>query len=208
MVVVGFKLQRRRRGGGLTLVIEQHAQTQQLNKRQELFFLEQRKARQVVELDGLAVITHQGRHHGLLLLVEARQIAVLQNVGRMAVHPAVVDVQPHLVQHRGPFQQRGKLRVRELRILLLPLFVHLHRGVQHALRLFTVDVVLIGETLRGAAANILMAEAAFHLIQHAFTQRAVRQTQLFYGEGIKHAAENSQPRHEYRFTLVGKTRQA
>lgn len=38
VMVVGFKLQRGRRGGGLALVIEQYAQTQQLYKRQELFF--------------------------------------------------------------------------------------------------------------------------------------------------------------------------
>ena len=207
-MVVGFQLQRGRRGGRLTLVIEQHAQTQELNQRQELLFLKQREARQVVELDGFAVIPHQGRHHGLLLLVEARQIAVLQNIGRMAVHPAMVDVQTHLVQHRGPFQQRGKLRVRQLRILLFPLFIHLHRGVQHTLRLLAVDVVLVGQALRGAAANILMAEAAFHFVQHAFAQRAVGQAQLFNGQRIKHAAENGQPRHEDRLTLVGKPRQA
>lgn len=62
----------------------------------------------------------------------------------MAVHSAVINVQPHLVQHRGPFQQGGKLRVRELRILFFPLFVHLDRCFQHALRLLAVDVVLVG----------------------------------------------------------------
>lgn len=53
-----------------------------------------------------------------------------------------------------------------------------------------------------------MAEAAFHLIQHAFTQRTVGETQLLNGKRIKHAAEDSQTRYEYRLTLVRKTRQA
>ena len=98
--------------------------------------------------------------------------------------------------------------MRELRILLFPLLVHLHRGVQHALRLLAVDVVLVSQALRGAAANILMAETAFHFVQHAFAQRAVGKAQLFNGEGIKHAAKDGQPRHEDRLTLVGKTWQA
>ncbi len=53
-----------------------------------------------------------------------------------------------------------------------------------------------------------MAEAAFHLIQHAFAQRAVGQAQLSNGQRIKHAAQDGQPRHEDRLALVGQPRQA
>ena len=97
--------------------------------------------------------------------------------------------------------------MRQLRILLLPLLVHLHRGFENALRLFTVDVVLVGQALRGTAANILMTETSFHLIQHAFTQGAVREAQLFDRQRVKHAAEDRQPRYEHGFTFVGQTRQ-
>ena len=126
----------------------------------------------------------------------------------MAVHSAVVNIQSHFVQHRCPFQQGGKLRMRQFRVLLLPLVVYLNGCFQHALRLFTVDIVLVCQALCGAATNILMAETAFHFIQHTFTQRAVGKTQLFNCQRIKYAAQNSQPRYEYRFALVGKTRQA
>jgi hypothetical protein len=78
--------------------------------------------------------------------------------------------------------------------LCLPLIVHMHGGFQHATRLFAVDVVLVRQALRRAAANILMAETAFHFIQHAFAQRAVGQAQLFNRQRIKYAAENSQTR--------------
>lgn len=65
--------------------------------------------------------------------------------------------------------------MRQLWILLLPLLVHLNRGFQHPFRLFAVDIVLVGKALRGAAANILVTETAFHLIQHTFAQGAVRE---------------------------------
>ncbi len=69
------------------------------------------------------------------------------------------------------------------------------------MRLVAIDVVLIGETLRGAAADILMPKAAFHFVEHTFTQRAVRQTQLADPERIEHAAQNSKPWYKHRFAI-------
>ena len=59
--------------------------------------------------------------------------------------------------------------MRQFRILRFPLFVNVGGGFQNALRLFTVDIVLIRQALRGTAANILMTEATFHFVKHAFT---------------------------------------
>lgn len=74
VVVVGGQAQRFRRGGRLTLVVEQGAQTQQLDQRQVVLLLEQVEARQLFELDRFAVETHQRRQQQLLFLVEARQV--------------------------------------------------------------------------------------------------------------------------------------
>ena len=154
------------------------------------------------------MIAYQRSHHGLLLLVKARQIAVLQNVGRVAMHPAVIDVQPDFMQHRRPLKQSRQLRMRQFRVLGFPLFIHMSSGFQHPLRLLAIDVVLIRQALRGTAANILVAESAFHLIQHAFAQRTVRQAQLANGQRIEHAAQDRQTRNKHRFALFGQARQA
>jgi len=110
------------------------------------------------------VVAHHRRHHQLLLLVKAGQIAVLQNVSRVAVHAAVVNIEPHFMQHRRPFQLCRQLRAAELRVLRLPLIVNQGGGIQHAARLIAVDVVLACQALRGTAADVLMAETPLHLI--------------------------------------------
>ncbi|MMZ70683.1 hypothetical protein D1872_337900 [compost metagenome] len=51
-----------------------------------------------------------------------------------------------------------------------------------------------------------MAEAAFHFVQHTFTQRAVGKTQFADRQGIKHTAQNREARYKYGLTLVGKPR--
>ena len=127
------------------------------------------------------MIAHQGGHQHLLLLVEARQVAVLQNVGRVAMHTAMVDIQPYLMEHHRPLQQRRKVRIGQLGVLFLPLFQHMGGGFQHPACLFAIDIVLIRQTLRCAATNILVAEAAFHFVQHALTQGAIGQTKFFNG---------------------------
>ncbi len=112
------------------------------------------------------------------------------------------------MQHCRPAEQRFKLRMRQFWLLGLPLLVHLHGGFQHASGLFSVNVVLIGQTFCGTAANILMAEAAFHFIQHAFAQRAVGKAKLADSQSIKNAAQNRQARHKDRFSFFRQTRQA
>ena len=154
------------------------------------------------------MIANQRRHQHLLLLIEARQIAVLQNISRVAVHSAVVNIQPHFVQHHRPFQQRRQIRVVQFGVLFLPLLEYMGGGFQYPTRLLAVNVVLVCQTLRGAAADILMAKTSLHLIQHAFTQRAIRQAQLFDRQRIENAAEDSQPRSKHRFAFFRQTRQA
>ena len=127
------------------------------------------------------MIAYEGGHQHLLLLVEARQVAILENVGRVTMHAAVVDIQPYLMEHHRPFQQRREVRIGQLGILLLPLLQHLGGSFQYPARLFAIDVVLICQTLCRAATNILVAEAAFHFVQHAFTQGAIGQTKFFNG---------------------------
>lgn len=47
----------------------------------------------------------------------------------------------------------------------------------------------------------LVAEAAFHLVQDTFAQRAIGQTKFFDGQRVKHTAEDRQPRRKDRFTV-------
>ncbi|MNP48385.1 hypothetical protein D3C76_1424990 [compost metagenome] len=76
-------------------------------------------------------------------------------------------------------------------------------GFQNAFCLFPVDVVLIRQALCGAAANILMTEATFHFVQHAFTQCTVGQTQLADRQRIKYPTQNCEARYKYGLTFVG-----
>ncbi|MNT43867.1 hypothetical protein D3C72_1803610 [compost metagenome] len=59
VVIVGAQAQRFRRGGRLALVVEQGTQTQQLDQRQVMLFLEQVQARQFFQLDTLAMEAYQ-----------------------------------------------------------------------------------------------------------------------------------------------------
>ena len=93
------------------------------------------------------------------------------------------------------------MRIGQLGILLLPLLQHLGGSFQYPARLFAIDVVLICQTLCRAATNILVAEAAFHLVQDTFAQRAIGQTKFFDGQRVKHTAEDRQPRRKDRFTV-------
>ena len=97
------------------------------------------------------------------------------------MHTAMVDIQPYLMEHHRPLQQRRKVRIGQLGVLFLPLFQHMGGGFQHPACLFAIDIVLIRQTLRCAATNILVAEAAFHFVQHALTQGAIGQTKFFNG---------------------------
>ena len=65
------------------------------------------------------------------------------------------------------------MRVRKLRVLLLPLLKNMRGGLQYPTRLLAVDIVLVRQALRGAATDILVTETSFHLVQYAFAQRAV-----------------------------------
>ncbi len=151
---------------------------------------------------------YQRSQQRLLILVKTGQVSVLQNIGRVALHAAVVNGQSDFMQHRCPLQQRRQLRVRQLGILIAPLQIELIGGIQHATRLIVVDGVMVRQALRRTAADILMAEAALHLVEDAFAQRAVREAQLANRQRVEHAADNRQPRHEHRFTLFREARQA
>ncbi len=60
------------------------------------------QGRQLGELEPLALKAYQRSQQGLIVLVEAGQVGVLQDIGGVAVNAAVVDGKANFVQPRRP----------------------------------------------------------------------------------------------------------
>ncbi len=86
----------------LPLVVSGDCEAQDADAAQHRLHVVVGQGRQLGELEPLALKAYQRRQQGLIVLVEAGQVGVLQDIGGVTVNAAVVDGKANFVQPRRP----------------------------------------------------------------------------------------------------------
>ncbi|MNK51280.1 hypothetical protein D3C87_701790 [compost metagenome] len=153
-------------------MVGRHCEAQDADAAQHRLLVVVGQGGQLGELEPLALEAYQGGQQGLIVLVEAGQIRVLQNVGGVAMDAAVVDGQANLMQPRRPAED-GAIGLDGH----LPGIAQGIKQGQHALLhpggLALVDVIVGAEGQGGALANVVVLQPLLELIEQPLAQGAV-----------------------------------
>ena len=120
-----------------------------------------------------AVAVDQRREQLLVLAREAGHVGVGDDVGAVLVVALVRDREADLVQTRGPGEEGGRALALQLPFLAaLP--EEIERGALHAAGLHAVDGVALAHAADRELAQVLVADAADEVPEHALAQRRER----------------------------------
>src|SRR5437764_8370193 len=184
----GRQLDRRQRGAAAA-AMQQHREAQQHDRVERVALPGRHELLHPLEAELAPMRSHEARQQPLLLAREARHVAVLEEVRAVAVVAAVGDVEPDLVQSRGPLERQVRQRLIES-----PRLARLLEEVAHgrfdALGLLEVDVIALLHRAYRELARIFALVAAEHVVQQAFAHRAFGDPHVLDVEHAEHFGEN------------------
>ena len=149
---------------------------------------------------------YQRGQQGLIVLVEAGQVGVLQDIGGVAMNAAVVDGKADLVQPCRPAEDGAIGLLRHL-----PGAAEQIEQGQHALfdpgSLTLVDAIVGGECQGGALANVMVLQALLELVEQSFTQGAIGIVHPLDGQRGEEPEQDGHRGGKHLLTLFGEAGQ-